>query len=109
MTNDRISVLVIEDGIDAAELVEQKLNRPRATAQEAAQFAVKRVPSMDAAMKQLERVEFDVVLIGSRRNNGTDIQRIARLRKTLPDTILVAITDSPDERMVVAASSVGAM
>jgi len=109
MTNDRISVLVIEDGIDAAELIERKLNRPRATAQEAAQFAVKRVPTMDAAVEQLERVEFDVILVGSRRNNGTDIQRIARLQKAYPDTILVAITDSPDERMAVAASSVGAM
>ena len=108
MTNDRISVLVIEDGIDAAELIERKLNRPRATAQEAAQFAVKRVPTMDAAVEQLERVEFDVILVGSRRNNGTDIQRIARLQKAYPDTILVAITDSPDERMAVAASSVGA-
>ena len=109
MTNDRISVLVIEDGIDAAELIERKLNRPRATAQEAAQFAVKRVPTIDAAVEQLERVEFDVILVGSRRNNGTDIQRIARLQKAYPDTILVAITDSPDERMAVAASSVGAM
>jgi len=109
MTNDRISVLVIEDGIDAAELIERKLDRPRATAQEAAQFAVKRVPTMDAAIEQLDRVQYDVLLVGSRRNNGTDIQRIARLQKTYPDTILVAITDSPDERMAVAASSVGAM
>ncbi|HEX4343170.1 MAG TPA: PAS domain S-box protein [Verrucomicrobiae bacterium] len=109
MRNDRIRVLMIEEGVSVADLIAQALNRPRATAREAAQFSVERASTLDAAVKRLEVVGFDVALVGLRRNNGTDIQRLVRLHKEFSNTLLVAIMDTPDERLAVAGSSVGAV
>jgi len=98
--NDKVSVLVVDDEESIRELLEIMLKREN--------YAVTLADSADAAIKQISKSKFDVVITDIAMPGMSGIELLAKVRQVSHDTDVIVITAHGSTEKAVEAMKLGA-
>jgi PAS domain S-box-containing protein len=99
MSDRVIRVLLIEDSVVDAALIQDKLADSHRVGWELLRFKVETVHRLDAALDALEANTFDVVLSDLHLPDSRTDETVAALREDIPQMPLVVLTGRGDEAM----------
>ncbi len=103
MVEEPYKVLLVEDNPGDARLVEIALSEPGPI-----HFRLERVGLLSAALRRLEKEEFDVVLLDLSLPDSQGLETVAAVRKQSPLVPVVVLTGLDDEQSSVEALRIGA-
>lgn len=103
MVEEPYKVLLVEDNPGDARLVEIALSEPGPV-----HFRLERVGLLSAALRRLEKEEFDVVLLDLSLPDSQGLETVLAVRKQSPQVPVVVLTGLDDEQSYVKALHMGA-
>jgi len=103
MVEEPYKVLLVEDNPGDARLVEIALSEPGPV-----HFRLERVGLLSAALRRLEKEEFDVVLLDLSLPDSQGLDTVVAVRKQSPQVPVVVLTGLDDEHSSVEALRMGA-
>ncbi|MDZ7270025.1 MAG: response regulator [candidate division KSB1 bacterium] len=103
MVEEPYKVLLVEDNPGDARLVEIALSEPGPV-----HFRLERVGLLSAALRRLEKEEFDLVLLDLSLPDSQGLETVVAIRKQSPQVPVVVLTGLDDEQSSVEALHMGA-
>ena len=100
---EKMNVLVMEADRQVFESIRQTLLFRRAAPLDSPRFTVEHATNVETALERLRRDGVDGIIVGINRGDSSGLHGIARLSETFPLVPIVALLDSSDERLAVAA------
>lgn len=97
----RLAILLIEDNVEHAELVQRSLRRA------GTQYGVHWVSSMCDALAALQATQVDVVLADLSLPDSNGVETVARLREQQHDLPVIVLTSLADDAVAMAALDFG--
>ena len=104
MTDDRISVLLVEDDVHVASLVERSLEHANA----AGEFVLECADTVSSGMARLQQSSINVVLLDLSLPDTHGLGTFLRIRAHIPQVPVVVLTTADDETLALQAINAGA-
>lgn len=104
LTNQELKLLVVEDNLEEAELIEEFL----LTSNYAPHLSITKVERVSRAQQLLNQENFDVILLDLSLPDSRGIDTVARLKKYSLNTPIVVLTSNTNEELAIQSIQAGA-
>ncbi|OCQ94326.1 histidine kinase [Oscillatoriales cyanobacterium USR001] len=103
-TNPELKILLVEDSLDQAELIEQFLLTSNLTSQ----FSITRTDRISTAQQILNQESFDAILLDLELPDSHGIETVTQVKKHSLNTPIVVLTSQSDQKIAIQSIQVGA-